>query len=193
LAPLVFVPATAQFSVVALAPVAITGPASLADGVKGAAYPSTSFTATGGTGSYSWAVVGGALPAGLTLSAAGVLSGTPTAHGTFNVTVQVTSGVSSDTRAYTLKILAPVSITTTSPLPYAKKGYSYSKTFQATGGTGTYSWSVTGGALPAGLTLSGAGVLSGKPTEKGTFTFTVRAASGGASATKTFSLTVKHY
>ena len=58
-------------------------------GEVGAAY-SFQFTATGGSGTYAWSVVAGALPPGLTLSAAGLLSGTPTVAGTSaNITVQV--------------------------------------------------------------------------------------------------------
>lgn len=60
-------------------------------GEVGVAY-SFQFTATGGSGSYNWSVVSGALPAGLTLNASGLLSGTPTTAGTFsNITVQVVS------------------------------------------------------------------------------------------------------
>jgi hypothetical protein len=184
---------TETFALTVLAPVSIIAPASLPDGVKHATYPSQTFTASGGTGTYTWTVVSGALPAGITLSASGVLSGTPTTYGNFSFTVQATSGASSATRAYSLKILFPVSITTSSPLPYAKKGHSYSKQLQATGGTGSYTWSITGGALPAGLTLSSSGLLGGKPTVTGTFTFTVAAVSGAASASKSFSLQVKSY
>jgi hypothetical protein len=192
--PLTFTSAV-EFSATAvqLTPLLITAPTSpLTDGLKDTPYPSTTFIASGGTGGgYAFTVVGGAVPAGLGLSNAGVLSGTPTASGSFTFTVQVTSGPLTATRAYTLNVAAPVTITTTSPLPYAKKGRSYSKTLQATGGSGTYTWSVTSGALPSGLTLSTGGVVSGKPTSTGTFTFTVRALSGTASATKAFSLTVK--
>lgn len=195
-APLGFVPAAANFSVTAIQilPLSITGPASpLSSGVQGVAYPSTTFTATGGIGSYSWSVISGALPAGLSLSAAGVLTGTPSGYGSFGFTVEVSSGPVTATGVYSLDIQPPpVVITTTSPLPNATAGVPYSKTFQATGGIGGYTWSVTGGALPAGLTLSAAGVLSGTPTTAGTANFTVEAVSGAQSASQSFSLTVQY-
>ncbi len=195
-APLGFVPAAANFSVTAIQilPLSITAPASpLSAGVQGVAYPSTTFTATGGIGSYSWSVVSGALPAGLSLSAAGVLTGTPSGYGSFSFTVEVSSGPVTATGVYSLDIQPPpVVITTTSPLPNATAGVPYSKTFQATGGIGGYTWSVTAGALPAGLTLSAAGVLSGTPTTAGTANFTVEAVSGAQSASQSFSLTVQY-
>jgi len=65
-------------------------PASLANGTSGVAYPPTQFTATGGSFSppFSWLATG--LPSGMTMSAAGVISGTPQQSGTFNLTIQLT-------------------------------------------------------------------------------------------------------
>ena len=62
--------------------------------------------------------------------------------------------------------LTPMSITTTS-LPGAVEGQYYSTTLAATGGLSPYSWQLTGGTLPAGLTLSPAGALYGTPTTAG--------------------------
>ena len=81
-------------------------------------------------------------------------------------------------------------ISTVSPLTSGTVGTAYSRTFAATGGTTPYSWSVTAGSsLPAGLTLSAAGVLSGTPTTAGTFNFSVTV-SGGGTASKSFALTI---
>src|SRR5512140_1996463 len=80
-------------------------------------------------------------------------------------------------------------IDTASPLPSGTVGTAYIQTFAASGGTAPYSWSVTSGTLPAGLTLSAAGILSGTPTTVDNSSFTVQA-SGGGTATKSFSLTV---
>lgn len=66
-----------------------------------------------------------------------------------------------------------LSITTTG-VPSGEVGQPYSFTFQATGGQGTQSWSLASGALPTGLTLNAGGVLSGTPTEAGTFPLQVR-------------------
>src|SRR5690349_10030627 len=68
---------------------------------------------------------------------------------------------------------AKIKITTTS-LPSGAVGTAYSQKLDATGGTGTYAWSVSGGALPQGLTLSSAGVLSGVPASAGTASFTAK-------------------
>ena len=70
-------------------------------------------------------------------------------------------------------------------------GSSYSETLSATGGTPPYYWSLTSGALPGGLTLDGAGTISGTPTTAGSYSFTARVTdSAAATATKPFALTV---
>ena len=94
-------PGDANDPAVAAAPT-ITTTSPLTAGTVGTAYNQT-FAATGGTPPYSWSVTVGTPPAGLTLSAAGVLSGTPTTAGTSNFTVQVTGGGSA-TRAFALTI-----------------------------------------------------------------------------------------
>ncbi|MGB6872794.1 MAG: putative Ig domain-containing protein [Dehalococcoidia bacterium] len=143
---------------------------SLPEAKVGDAYSAT-LTAIGGKTPYTWGATG--LPAGLTCSTAGVISGTPTASGDFSVTVTVTDSFSTPNTAQTtlaLKVYPPLEITTTS-LPEAKVGDAYSATFTAIGGKTPYTWGATG--LPAGLTCSTAGVISGTPTESGDFTATV--------------------
>jgi hypothetical protein len=72
-----------------------------------------------------------------------------------------------------ITILMPLSVTTTS-LPKGTVGSSYSATLAATGGTTPYTWKVTSGSLPAGLSLNAAtGAITGKPTASGTSSFTV--------------------
>jgi hypothetical protein len=83
----------------------------------------------------------------------------------------------------------PPVIGTASPLPSGTVGTAYSQTFVASDGTPPYSWSVTSGTLPAGLTLSTAGILSGTPTTVDNSSFTVQV-TGGDNATKLFSLEV---
>ena len=160
------------------APLTITT-TSLAGGTQSVAYSQT-LAATGGTQPYSWTLVSGSsLPAGLTLSSGGVISGTPTVQGTTSFTVQVTdasSPVQTTSAALSIAITgtAPLTITTTS-LAGGTQSVAYSQTLGATGGTQPYSWTlVSGSSLPAGLTLSSGGVISGTPTVQGTTSFTVQ-------------------
>jgi M6 family metalloprotease-like protein len=75
--------------------------------------------------------------------------------------------------------------------PAGVMGASYADTLQAAGGTGTYVWTVTGGALPQGLTLAApTGVVSGFPRETGNFSYQARVASGAQNQTRTFTLSV---
>ncbi len=170
----------------------------LPDARTGSPYLQT-LTSSGGTGAVTWAVVSGALPPGISLSTAGVLSGIPT---TVNIlgstfTVQATDSGSpsqSAPRSLTLRVAAPLVITTTS-LPGAKYGVAYTQTLAASGGIPPYVWSLAAGSspLPPGLTLSAAGVLSGTTTAIGAFSFTIQATDAGAPqqiATKSFSITV---
>lgn len=87
---------------------------------------------------------------------------------------------------------APLAVSTTS-LADGTVGSAYSLSLNATGGTAPYTWAVSTGALPAGLNLSAAGVISGTPTAAGTASFTVSAtdsAAGAATATKALSINV---
>lgn len=167
-------------STVAL-PLAISTP-SLPAGTVGTSYNDT-LTASGGTVSYSWSITAGSLPTGLSLSpSTGAISGIPAASGTFSFTVtvadssapvQTQSGVMSITVSAAPTTTSPLSITTSS-LASGTIGMVYAQNLQASGGVAAYSWSVTGGALPAGLTISSAGAITGTPTTAGTFQLTVR-------------------
>jgi predicted outer membrane repeat protein len=153
-------------------------------------------TVIGGTGPYTWAVNGGALPGGLGLSVGGVISGTPTAAGTFNFSVQATdSEGKTATKAFQITINAPPSITTLSPMPFGTTGTLYNQTFNATGGTPGYSaWQATVPAnLPPGLSIVPAtGQITGTPTVPGTYNFIVQVQdSVGATTTKPFQLTIQ--
>ncbi|MEQ9496602.1 MAG: putative Ig domain-containing protein [Deltaproteobacteria bacterium] len=141
---------------------------------------STRFVASGGDGAYAFTLGGGALPAGLSLSTEGVLSGAPREGGKFEFEVTVQSGGETDTESFDLSVdaAAQLSIDTPSTLPMATVGVAYETTIVASGGEQIdYSWSVANGALPDGVTLAGHGTpmttVSGTPTEAGTFQFGV--------------------
>lgn len=152
---------------------------------------------SGGSMPYTFAVSAGSLPAGLTLSSTGTLSGTPTAGGTFNVTVMLTDSAShTATQAYTLIVSAPnITIAPTSPSA-ATDGVAYSLTISASNGTAPYTYAITAGGLPAGLSLNAAtGVLSGTPTAVGIYNFTVTAidsstGTGPFAATRAYAFSV---
>jgi uncharacterized repeat protein (TIGR01451 family) len=140
-------------------------------------------TATGGTTPYIFSLATGSLPPGISLSASGVLSGTPTSAGTYSFTVKLTDALGqTTTKATTLTIAAGVTTNFAAP-PSGSVGIAYSYTLTATGGTTPYTWSVNAGTLPPGITLSSAGVLSGTPTTIGSYPFTVNVvdANGGVS------------
>src|SRR5262249_14460958 len=154
---------------------------------------SFTLTATGGFTPYTWTSIG-ALPPGLALSSSGVISGIPTALGTFTLTVQVSDSstpAQTQIRSFSLAVTGALSITT-SQLPNGAVNKPYSQNLQATGGTPPYAWAVTSGSPPSGLTLSQQGTLSGTPTNEGAFSFTVSVNDSSATsqtATRTVSIT----
>jgi len=175
-------PATAtQAFTIRIANPLVIAPPSGADGVVNAAY-SVTLNASGGIGSQTWSLASGSsLPTGLTLSSAGVISGTPTqvsSTGT-SVTAQVQDSSSpAQTTSLSLTIhIAPVlTITTASgQLPDAVIGSAYNYTFTSNGGITPIQWTLTSGTLPPGLTLGTGGTLTGTPTASGNYTFTVQA------------------
>ncbi|MFZ2492074.1 MAG: ice-binding family protein [Thermoanaerobaculia bacterium] len=184
---------TNAVSVCPLCPPITLAPATLPDGTVGAAYAQT-ITAAGGTAPYTYSILSGALPPGLVLSAAGLISGAPTTAGSYTFTVQATDAVGClGSRLYTIVInLAGCPVITLSPaiLPPATTGTAYGPvTITAAGGTAPYTYAITAGALPPGLTLTPGGVLSGTPTLNGSYTFTVTATdAAGCIGTRIYSL-----
>jgi len=147
------------------------------DGTGGSAY-THAFVASGGASPYTFQLTGGALPAGLVLGTDGRLSGTPTAAGSFSLTVQVTDsstglGPFTTQRQYTLQVAAPQLVFALPVLPPATHGGALNQTLTVSGGTAPYTYTVTGGSLPQGVSLSAAGVLSGAPAQSGSFAFTI--------------------
>jgi subtilisin family serine protease len=94
------------------------------------------------------------------------------------------------TLGWTVPVVNPITVTTSS-LPAATVGAAYSTQLAASGGSGSYRWSLASGTLPTGLTLSSAGVISGTATTGGTSTFTVGVTdTAGRTATRSLSITV---
>ena len=169
------------------APTILISPSALPGWVVGASYSQT-IAASGGVAPYSYAVTAGALPAGWTLSPAGALTGTPTAGGTFNFTVTATDSSTgagapySASRAYSLTVAAPTITIAPTTLPAGIMGDAYSQTIAAANGTAPYTFALVAGAMPAGVSLSSAGVLAGTPSVSGTFNFTLSATDSSTGA-----------
>lgn len=160
-------------------------------------------TATGGVPPLSWSISAGTLPAGLSLAKSTTdtvqITGKATTGGssTFSITVTDAAGFTSAPQQLTI-VVSSLAITTTSPLPPGTVNSVYDAPnglqFTSTGGTGSITWTVANGStLPAGLTLSSAGVLAGAPTAGGTFTFGITATDSAvppAVVTSTFTLVI---
>jgi subtilisin family serine protease/chitodextrinase len=165
---------------ITIADVLLINPSPPFDGETGTSYSQT-LTALGGQLPYTWSIVNGTLPDGLTLnSVTGEISGTPTTVGTSNFTAQVAdAGVLTATESFSISIYDPLVITTAT-LSDGETGTSYSQTLTATGGLTPYTWSISYGTLPDGLSLnSGTGEISGTPTIAGTSSFTVEVTDDG--------------
>lgn len=161
-------------------PVAITT-SSLPDASVSLAY-SASLQASGGSGTYSWSVTAGGLPAGLTLgSSDGTISGVPSTAGLSTFTIRASDAADPANSASASLAIdvsvpgAPIAIDTVS-LPGLKLEDPYAATLHASGGSGTYTWTVTAGALPAGLVIDpSTGTISGTAAATGRFRFTAHA------------------
>ena len=153
----------------------------------------------GGTVPYGgWAIESGLLPSGITLSTTGLLSGEPTATGTFSFVVSLvdahgTPGATS----YTVTVGSPRLEMLPFRLPAPVVGTPYSVSLRTLGGTAPYTYAITSGALPPGLTLDPTtGAISGTPTTAGRFSLVVTVTDSSASpgpytASRRYTLVVK--
>jgi uncharacterized protein YhjY with autotransporter beta-barrel domain len=169
-------------------------PATVPAGTAGVAY-SQAFTASGGIAPYTYAISAGALPAGLSFTSAGLLSGTPTVAGTFNFSITATDSTTGTagtvTVAYTLTLSVPTITVNPPVLPNAVLSVPYNHVINAVGGTQPYTFAVTAGALPAGVTLGADGTISGAATATGTFNFTITATDAlGFTGSRAYAITV---
>jgi predicted deacylase len=128
---------------------------------------------------FQYDLTGGELPSGLSLSAAGLLGGTPQRAGSFSLTITVTDTLSyQDTRVLNLQIEPgeTLAITTDAALPEATRTSHYQQALAAAGGSGGgFVWNLVSGSLPPGLSLTEGGSLSGTPTLEGDYSFVLKA------------------
>jgi len=169
--------------VVSPAPLIVACPANT--GKVGVPY-SSSISVSGGTAPYTFQITSGSLPPGLTLnSTTGAITGTPTAGGTYTFTTTVTDSTGGNAQTVAKKCTITVSAPPTPPVvscPPNKGGNvgtPFSTTIPVTGGTAPFTFSISSGSLPPGLTLNTTtGVISGTPTTAGTYSFTIMVVDG---------------
>ena len=166
------------YSIVVTGPLPLS-PTSLPGATLNTAY-SQAVTANEGVPPYTYAVTSGSLPSGLSLnSSTGVISGTPTTESTYNFTITATDSqtptADTGSQAYSIVVTGLLTISPDS-LPSARVGRRYNQTVTASGGVAPYSYTITSGSLPAGLSLNGAtGVISGRPSSVIGSSFTITA------------------
>jgi len=170
---------TVSLPLISLSP----APGALPGARAGVPYRQT-ITSSGGYGTVVLSAAEGGLPPGIALSSDGLLSGTPTATGAFDFAVTATdsSGNGYSTRGiYSLTVTAPLVVIETATLPGGVVNAPYREVLVASGGTAPYAFQLVAGTLPAVLSLSTDGVLSGTPAQAGAFPIIVRAtdATGG--------------
>ncbi|MGY3266129.1 hypothetical protein ACVWZN_002202 [Lysobacter sp. HA35] len=165
--------ASQTYTLQVVAPSISLTPLTLPNGASTAAY-SQSLSSTGGVAPYTYDVVAGTLPAGVTLASNGLVSGTPTASGHFAFTVRASDvHRQSATQAYAFDIAAPTLALSPTTVTSGTAGSPYSQAFAVTGGIAPYTTTLAG-TLPTGITFDAATrTLSGTPTQSGSFAFDV--------------------
>jgi hypothetical protein len=163
---------------------------SLPFGTVGQPY-SQAITTTDGTPLFNFSVTLGTVPPGLSLSTAGILSGTPTGAGSYGFDVTVTDATGrSGTGNVNMTIAGPPLTVAPASIPGAAVGQDYSVTFTASGGIPPYHYAMALTTVP-GLSLDGStGVLSGRPTTGGTYIFRIDADGNGSTGSNTYTLNI---
>lgn len=172
----------------------------LPNGTVGAAYSAT-LQESGGVSPFTWSIVAGTLPNGLTLAAStGAISGTPTTPGTSNFTVQAADSSvpqQTATKALSITITPPPLAIATASLPDGVVGTPYSQVIQATGGVSPFTWVVGAGTLlPHNLNLDNSATskltISGTPDmQQAAVQFTIQVTdSANQSATMSYTVNI---
>src|SRR5580658_3065387 len=179
-------------------PLSITSTA-MANGFTGTVYGS-SIASSGGVPPLTWSVPPGTLPPGLELNtSSGLISGTPTTAGVYKFFPSVTDSaippqMASTTAGVTISIIAVAPLqAVTPPLPAGAVATGYTANLVATGGVTPYTWSITSGQLPSGLTLNPTtGIISGTPilTTTANFSVQVEDANSTKSAVQSLSIVI---
>lgn len=151
---------------------------------------------TGASGTVSWSIISGQLPSGLALdSATGVLSGTPTNSAASGpVTIQAADANAKGSQTFNFSVFLQLVINPVTPSP-AHLNVSYSLSITAQGSSAVNTWSIVSGQLPTGLSLgtspnSTNALISGTPTQTGTFAFTIQATDFTLPQTATLALSI---
>lgn len=147
----------------------------LPDAVEGIPYGPVDFSTVNEQARVTWSVAGGSLPRGLSLSADGTLTGTPSESGTFLLQISANDGFDIVDQAYALQVAGNTApIVTTGHLPAGTAGLGYNGQLHFWSGNPPVSWSLVSGALPSGISLDAQGAITGIPSDTGTASFRVR-------------------
>jgi uncharacterized repeat protein (TIGR03803 family)/YVTN family beta-propeller protein len=182
--------ATSSCSIVVSPTLTLTCPTGT--GQVGVAY-SSALVASGGVAPYTFSIISGALPPGLTLNTStGAITGTPTTAGTYSLTAKVVDSQGNTATSSCSIVVSSPTLTLTCPTGTGQVGVAYSSALVASGGVAPYTFSITSGSLPPGLTLnSSTGTITGTPTTAGTYGFTAKVVdSQGNTATSSCSIVV---
>jgi len=152
----------------------ISSPATLPNATTGGGY-FYQLQASGGTPPYTWSMSSKTGATSWVLTPDGWLEGAPTSNESDSIVATVTDSASHSAQGTfavtvnsTLAVMNQNFLKGGISLPGAALGTAYSHILQAAGGSSPYSWSIASGSLPAGLTLSSAGVITGTPSAAGT-------------------------